>query len=758
MSYFESIINKARQFIGFAPYTIPTNEYVDLNIDQSGNLITRSSVTTDEGSFRESFIEYPHTFSTNCTFINGSNQVVGINTSFLTDVRVGDYIKLSSDSRTHVASILSIEDNTHLTLENNYTGSSSTGTTNYHRFKPIEGTGTSITCDNSVLCLNSGTTSGSTVAVCKRVDYGPLVFRMHGYTSQRLSTQTICFGLQDDPSNPIQYARFKLTGTDSKKIIFETCSGSGNDVQSTLITIPNTWTTSTPDLRYRIELCPEYVTASINGIDLATHKDDIPEPYTTMYCGAKIANDSTPASTTSLCIDTIFVDNTNALKIQSGVSSQPLRTEPTPFVLFPQTSASALNTDVIPPINILGYRSITVQLSGTWVAMCNFKVSMDGVNYSDIAVTELSTNLVVNNTNNNGLYHIPNAGFMYLKVTIVSYVSGTVYGDIITSSEPLPVSASSPSVNLKDKHGHSGNITVLSELLTTKIVRLVGCNFNGTVINSNYWSTSTATGGTVTQGGGVGTLTSTTSNGSTSKLFTSTNARQIISSFNTFGAVFKFTTAGVTNNVRQVGVFDTLNGYFFELTGNTFRIVSRKNGTDTAVTVFNGDYGTTWHPGTYNHFYTINYNNCMAEFVVDGVMLHSINYANGSLIQNSDLPASAYNVNIGATSQNSVLDISLMSIVRKGELFTSPKFAYINSSGTYVLQIGSGVIHRVIMADKLGSVVTIYNNTAASGEVISQLDMSTLASPTNVDLMCAYSTGLTINVSLGTPRITIVYE
>lgn len=61
-----------------------------------------------------------------------------------------------------------------------------------------------------------------------------------------------------------------------------------------------------------------------------------------------------------------------------------------------------------------GYNSISIQLTGTWVATVDFSVSNDGVNWVKVA-SETS----------NGLYSYATTG-LYFKVSVSSYTSGTV--------------------------------------------------------------------------------------------------------------------------------------------------------------------------------------------------------------------------------------------------------------------------------------------------------------------------------------------
>jgi hypothetical protein len=62
------------------------------------------------------------TVGTSITFTNGSKNVTGVGTAFLSELNVGDDIYGGTDGATYKQTIASITDNTHLTLDTNYVG------------------------------------------------------------------------------------------------------------------------------------------------------------------------------------------------------------------------------------------------------------------------------------------------------------------------------------------------------------------------------------------------------------------------------------------------------------------------------------------------------------------------------------------------------------------------------------------------------------------------------------------------------------
>jgi hypothetical protein len=309
------------------------------------------------------------------------------------------------------------------------------------------------------------------------------------------------------------------------------------------------------------------------------------------------------------------------------------------------------------------------------------------------------------------------------------------------------------------KTGDAGTISFLGEFLTGSITRLCGAAFTGgATVNAGYWTPTVATGGTAVQANLVMSLNTTTTNASRALIQSANVSRCIVSNTNWFG---KFVTAGTTNNIRRVGMFDSNNGYFFELNGTSFRVVERKNGEDTAVTSFNGDYGTSYEIDTNGHFLRLEYGITTCRFFIDEVLLHTTYpLFDAPSVANLDLPCSAENINTGTAANICVLECYNLTAGRVGELYTAPKCKYLSAANTTTtLQVGAGVLHRVIVGGT-GGTVTFYDNTAGNGTILGVIDISGYGlAPVSLEYKCHYSTGLTVVTSTGTaPKLTVVYE
>lgn len=87
------------------------------------------------------------------------------------------------------------------------------------------------------------------------------------------------------------------------------------------------------------------------------------------------------------------------------------------------------------------------------------------------------------------------------------------------------------------------------------------------------------------------------------------------------------------------------------------------------------------------------------------------------------------------------------------------KVRNINTSTTTTVKTGAGVLRKIIVNQKgtVASVITLYDNTAASGTVLGKIDSLNLSGNFMYDV--AFSIGLTV-VTTGTvaPDITVTYD
>lgn len=318
-----------------------------------------------------------------------------------------------------------------------------------------------------------------------------------------------------------------------------------------------------------------------------------------------------------------------------------------------------------------------------------------------------------------------------------------------------------PSTSIRDRRTDKYvQVSPLGHLKSAETTRLVGPNFLGTTVDTNFWTVTPVGTGSVTQANGSQVLaTGATANSSVS-VQSVRNGRFMFAEPNIYRGAVQLTTAGTANNVRRWGT--SVCG--FQLSGSTFGIFTSKGGSDTVVASgsFNGDgtlSGGTYALDTNVHAYEIVYFVMGAWFYVDGALIHTVLPTTTSIFDVLSAPVLFSNTNSGGSTTDVSMTCLATSILRFGAVTPRPHYAHITSNTTTVCKRGGGTIHRITINAKGGNnnTATIYDNTAASGTVIGVLDTTTSLQAIEYDL--DFQTGLTIVTATGSaPDITVVYD
>lgn len=313
---------------------------------------------------------------------------------------------------------------------------------------------------------------------------------------------------------------------------------------------------------------------------------------------------------------------------------------------------------------------------------------------------------------------------------------------------------------LNDQYGFIAECTPLDELRVATCVRLVGAVFVGSVIDPNFWTTTiAASGGTIATAVQAGTtLTISSETDATGSVIVQTvrRARFVGAASNRFRGNILFGDTGVTDNTKRWGAFDGTNGAYFKLSGTTLSVCTMKAGSETAVASGSWNGSTTTPTLTNNNTYEIYITNVKAYFVIGGVLVHTVSAATSTWSDTLNLPCRADNINSGSTT-NSTMAIRAMTTYRLGELTTQPTYAHITTAGTYVLKYGAGTLHRIVLNNAGGTLITVYDNTAGSGTIIAIINTPAGANPVSLEYVIPFSNGLTF-VTTGTWDLTIIYE
>lgn len=110
-------------------------------------------------------------------------------------------------------------------------------------------------------------------------------------------------------------------------------------------------------------------------------------------------------------------------------------------------SATRLDS-ILFTVDTQGYRSLSVQLFGTWVGTVSFLTSNTGQDWGAVAGWNIAASQVpVTSTTANGTWVIPCVG-RYIKIQVTAYTSGTVLGAAYLRNQPVPPLATTPNVNV----------------------------------------------------------------------------------------------------------------------------------------------------------------------------------------------------------------------------------------------------------------------------------------------------------------------
>ncbi len=262
--------------------------------------------------------------------------------------------------------------------------------------------------------------------------------------------------------------------------------------------------------------------------------------------------------------------------------------------------------------------------------------------------------------------------------------------------------------------------------------RLLGSGF-GSIDTAQVYTKTENNGATVAASGGVATLSTNTASNGNCTLVTQAKARYLSGRQNLLRMLVRCGDTGGTDNVRQWGLYVDSNNYLvFRLSGTTFSIVRSKAGSETVVTSgsFNGNgtqSGGLFTMDTNFHGYEIHYTFSRIEFMIDDVAVHTFSIADTTLISSMVGQIYLSNVNSGGSTTDHDLDVVAVSVVNMGDAVNNPLYYNIDAvAETRTLKSGGGTLHSITIG-RLGganALLTVYDNTAASGTKIITMDLT----------------------------------
>lgn len=324
----------------------------------------------------------------------------------------------------------------------------------------------------------------------------------------------------------------------------------------------------------------------------------------------------------------------------------------------------------------------------------------------------------------------------------------------------------------QDLYGNGGaTFTPNYELNTSPRFRLIGTQFEGSTLDSQFWSTQVATG-TVTLTSSNIILASGTADTHYARLYSNRRARYVSGSTNKFRCHLRLEDTGTANVKRRWGIvlpsswttFADADGAWFQLNGTTFSVVTSKGGSETTVSSgsFNGQLGYTYAPTLNNTVYEILYTNGSVSFIVGGVLLHKITASLATWTNTMNLHAFTDVVNSGASAVVSHYTRTI-NISRLGQLLTQPQYYYFAAGTTagVQLKIGAGNLHSMILNNVVNnSVITLADSTTTTTPAIFvHTAGATATGVVSIDFKgIPFSSGLRLIVATQNASVTVVYE
>jgi len=334
--------------------------------------------------------------------------------------------------------------------------------------------------------------------------------------------------------------------------------------------------------------------------------------------------------------------------------------------------------------------------------------------------------------------------------------------------------------HISDEYGFDVENTPTGEMRVAQPTRLVGAQFDGSTIDTNFWNTSVSNSGTVTQANAQIVLdTATTANG-TARLCSVRRARYVSANAMRYRAVVQ-ASAAAANNVRRWGIgygstmpgtITITDGVWFQWNGLTFNVAYQKsNGVISTVSSFNGDLGATWSPtvdsvSTYEIYWT----NSKVWWVIGGVVLHSITFSSATWASTMNFYIFADNTNSNNLNTSNTLTYRVASISRLGQLLTQPTHYYQNATTTGIqLKYGTGNLHSIVLGTcaTSGSIVTLHDGTVSgvtiTGAVIAKFTIIFPGGgnfvPSSIDLKgLPFFNGLVLQIETQAAAVTVIYE
>ncbi len=305
--------------------------------------------------------------------------------------------------------------------------------------------------------------------------------------------------------------------------------------------------------------------------------------------------------------------------------------------------------------------------------------------------------------------------------------------------------------------------SILGSLSTADVQILAGKTFTGTTLDTSYYATTLANNGTVVQAGGACRVrTGSTADGAAT-LNSIKYARFISGRPNTFACTVAFDHTGTSNNVAEWGVGTAADRFVFRFSGGSLYAVVRSGGSDLYAIISTSWNGNRTLPTFTNvNQYEIHYNTNSAYFVINGVLMHTVQLIGqggntGGLTEELSLPLRFSNINSGGSTSDVSMYVSGPLVAGAGIPHMSGEiYKYITTATTTLTKIGTGQLHRIALNTAANGTIKLYDGLTAVNEFAS-IAVSSTDTPVTWEFDVQFNVGLTI-VTSAAFNITAIFE
>lgn len=320
----------------------------------------------------------------------------------------------------------------------------------------------------------------------------------------------------------------------------------------------------------------------------------------------------------------------------------------------------------------------------------------------------------------------------------------------------------SQTTRMNDEYGNVLEFSPDGEIRIVPTYKLAGATFNGNIIDPNYWIAVSGVSGSLVQSQSQLTLSTSTVANNAVSLQSKVTARFVSDQILICRSYIRCPDTGTANNVRRWGAFTSNDGAFFELTGSTFRIVTRKAGSDIQIPSgsFNGTI-SSFTIDTNAHIYEIYWDEEHVIYSIDGRLAHTVTALTASWTSQLGLPVRVENSNSANSTSNVSIQVNSAMISRLGQPQSQPISNFQNGTVTATLKYGPGNLHGLVIAGIVNnSVVTLYDGFSATGSILwTSGAMAANSVPFGLNFFNApFSSGLTIGISGANANCTTIYE